>query len=202
MFDFVYKEYRFHCDIGTMTPLQYIRMITILEDFKPKRVCELGSGISTDIFDVYGKKVNCVRYSIENDPYYLRHENTILMPLDCDKYDGLEGWLEKQDKFDFVLIDGPNEAVPFNTRDLEYARIQLFDFVLMDKLNDKAVVMYHDSEREVAQRTLNEFERLLRSSGFAYSKEIVMEGDKEVIEYNKGILGMCPELTIYKIEKL
>jgi hypothetical protein len=197
-----------------MTPLQYIRLINLLEKYKPKRICELGSGQSTDIFNVYAKKENATAYSIEHDMFYNTH-NSIMFPIvestqlsvnchkyeTCTKYDGLELWLEKEDKFDFVFIDAPNDGVPFNPLGLKYARVQTLDFVLMNKLANESIVMYHDSERESAKNTLVEFERLLDEYGFSYEKEMVIEKDKEIIEYNKKILGVCPELTIYKIKK-
>jgi hypothetical protein len=61
--------------------------------------------------------------------------------------------------------------------------------------------MFHDSERDIAKNTLNCFEQLLKEKGFNYSKEIVVEEDKEVSDYNIRTLGVCPELTIYKLWK-
>ena len=213
MFDFKYNDCLYPCDIGTMTPLQYDRMINIMEHMKPKRICEFGTGISTMLFKSYCSNNGSALYSIEHDSEYVKDDTTILMGLiensdlsignkvyhNCVRYDGLEHWLDGQEKFDFVLIDGPNDGIPFNSQNLEYARIQLFDFVLMDKMNMKSTIMYHDSEREVSQRTLKEFETLLREKNFMYSKEIVIETDSNVIDYNKRVLGVCPELTIYEI---
>lgn len=214
MFHFNYKDYSFWCEIGMMTPLQYIRMINLLEEYKPKRICELGSGQSTDIFNVYAKKEGAITYSIEHDIYWNTHKSS-MMPLventylivnahtygTCTRYEGLELWLEKEDKFDFVFVDAPNDGIPFNPLNLKYARVQTLDFVLMNKLTDESIVMYHDSERESAQNTLNEFEKLLNEYGYSYEKEIIIEKDKEIIEHNKKVLGVCPELTIYKIKK-
>lgn len=215
MLHFKYKDYSFYCDIGMMTPLQYIRMINILEEYEPKRICELGSGQSTDIINVYVQKTNARAYSIEHDKYWNTH-NSVMMPLventqlnvnnhiynKCSIYQGLEEWLGKKSKFDFVLIDAPNDGIPNNNQGLEYARIQMVDFILMNKLSDKSIVMYHDSERNIAQNTLNEFEHLLNEYGYAYQKEIIIEKDKEIFDYNKKILGDCPQLTIYKITKI
>jgi hypothetical protein len=39
-----------------MTPKQYEIMIDLLEETKPKRICELGSGQSTEIFEEYQNK--------------------------------------------------------------------------------------------------------------------------------------------------
>ena len=214
MFNFKYKEYDFKCDIGMMTPYQYIRLINLLEEYLPNRICELGSGQSTNIFKKFCEKNNSLSYSIENDVQYNKYDS-IMMPLientslgvadkvydRCTIYDGLESWLLNQDKFDFVFVDAPNDGIPFNTQGLKYARIQLFDFVLLDKLNDASIVMYHDSERDVSQHTLNEFECLLKENEFMFDKEVVVEKDVEIYEYNKKILGVCPELTIYYINK-
>jgi hypothetical protein len=49
--------------------------------------------------------------------------------------------------------------------------------------------------------TSKELEKLLTEHGYSYEKEIVLEKDKEIIEYNEKVLGVCPELTIYKIKK-
>ena len=192
-------------NIGEMTPIQYQKMIELLESFKPKRICELGSGLSTKIFNDF----DAINYSIESDPRYNIYDS-IYMPTivnatlfnykNCVLYEGFEDWLKQQDKFDFVLIDGPNDGIPFNDGNLEYARIQLFSFVILDKLSDNAIVLYHDSEREIAQRTLNEFERLLKTKGYNFNKEVIKEEDIKVIQYNKEILGVCPELTIYTLK--
>lgn len=215
MIDFKYKDFKFSCDIGTMTPLQYIRMINILEEEVPCKICELGSGISTSIFDVYCKKYGAVRFSIEHDESYCKKNSALLFHLkekvqlvigdniynNCSVYDGLEKWLCLQDKFDFVLIDGANDGLPVNNLGLEYARIQMLSFVMLDKLQDNSVVMFHDSERKIAQNTLSEFERLLKVKNYHYNKEVVVEKDKEIYNYNVRILGSCPELTIYKLWK-
>lgn len=214
MFNFKYKDYSFSCDIGTMTPLQYIRMINFLEECKPKRILELGSGESTKIFNEYAAKNNATAYSIEHDGYWNKY-NSIMLNLNegiqlnvggycynnCSAYEGFENWLNEQDTFDFILIDAPNDGIPTNYMNLEYARIQTLDFVLLNKLNKKSVLMYHDSERDIAQNTLNLFEKLMEEHNYIYQKEIVFEKDKEIINYNKNILGVCPQLTIYIIIK-
>lgn len=213
MFTFKYKNYHFECSIGTMTPNQYIKMIKLLEDNQPNNICELGSGQSTRIFDTYKTRGDQQISSIEDNTDYLT-KYTILSPVSIGelkineavynniaKYDVLECWLQTKDKFDFVFIDGPNDVLPFNNNGLDYSRIQLLSFVLLDKLDNDAVVLYHDSERQEAQATLNEFERLLSENNFKYQKEVIIEDDKEIYNYNKDILGTCPELTIYKLNK-
>ena len=53
-----YKSYDFQVNEigGTMLEDEYNKMIDILEAFKPHRICELGSGQSTQIFEKYSSK--------------------------------------------------------------------------------------------------------------------------------------------------
>ena len=194
-----YLGYNFESFSGTMTENEYINMIDILEEIKPKRICELGSGQSTNIFETYCDKYNAKLYSIEHDENYKR-KNTILLPFideetfinikghiynSCNKYDNFEEWLEQQDKFDFVLIDGP---IGWDFRELyKYSRIQVLSFLFLNKISDNAYVLYHDSERNNAKTTLNEFERLLNEYKYIFDKQIIND---------------IPELTIYKINKI
>lgn len=197
----IYKDYTFNPDKcgGTMTEEEYMKMIDILEDFSPNRICELGSGQSTLVFEQFCKFHGKRMFSIEHDEAYKR-ENTVMLPLiegteinvngktygDCNRYDGFEEWLKKQGRFDFILIDGP---IGYAFRELyKYSRVQLLSFVLLDKISNKAVVLYHDSERGNAKTTLKEFEKLLSEKGFKFKKELVNANNTR-------------ELTIYNIEK-
>ena len=105
---------------------------------------------------------------------------------DCNKYEGFEEWLRKQGNFDFVLIDGP---LGYGFREeYKYSRVQLLSFIILDKLNTKSVVLYHDSERKNAKTTLKEFEKLLTEKNFKFKKEFINENKER-------------ELAIYIIEK-
>ena len=73
-----YLDYNFDVYPGTMEKNEYIPMIDILEDFKPKRICELGSGQSTRIFETYCDKYNAKLYSIEHDDFFKRKDAIIL----------------------------------------------------------------------------------------------------------------------------
>ena len=98
--------------------------------------------------------------------------------------DGLENWLSNQDKFDFVLIDGP---FGYGFREnYDYGRVQLLSFVLLDKLSDNTIIFVHDTERINMQKTLNEFEMLLIRNNF---------------NFNKQIINDIPQLAIFKINK-
>lgn len=166
---------------GTMFENQYKILIDLLEQYKPKRICQLGSGQSTLIFEQYCKKYSAQLFSIEHDEKYKR-ENTILFPLkeysaltigerfyiNCNKYVGFEDWLKEQEPFDFIFIDGPpgwgfREAY-------NYSRIQIVSFALLDKLNKNSIILYHDSERHNAQNTLSQFEKILKEKNITFQK--------------------------------
>lgn len=193
-----YKGYNFEYFSGTMTENEFVEMVDILEDFKPKRICELGSGQSTVLFENYCNKSGCELFSIEHN-YKYKRKNTIMMKLidnetnitingrqynSCNKYVGFENWLEKQDKFDFILIDGP---FGYGKRlNYKYNRIQILSFAILDKIQDEAFVLYHDSERPNAKTTLEEFENIIKEKGFSFEKRTIND---------------LPELTIYKLSK-
>lgn len=209
MVQYKYNGYTFRCDIGTMTPKQYEIMIDLLEETKPKIICELGSGQSTEIFEEYqNKNTNIQLYSIEHNPHFNTHKSCIMFPLleninylqheGCVAYTGFNEWIDGQDNFDFILIDGPNDVLPVNINNIQYSRIQLLDFI--NKLNPGSIVMYHDSNVSEAKTTLSEFEKLLGDNNIQYDKEVIVETNNQIIEYNVAALGMCPELTVYKLK--
>ena len=192
-----YKDYKYYSGNWTMTDNQYKFLIDLLEDNRPNRIIEFGGGQSTRIFQKYKSKYNCQFFSIEHNSEYAC-ENTILFNLvektninigkefysNINKYDGLENWLSNQDKFDFVLIDGP---FGFGFREnYDYGRVQLLSFVALDKLSDNAIILVHDTERINMQKTLNEFEMLLIRNTF---------------NFNKQIINDIPQLAIFKINK-
>ena len=192
-----YKDYEYNSFAWTMTDDQYKILIDSLEAYRPNRIIEFGGGQSTRIFQKYKSKYNCQFFSIEHDSDY-SCENTVLFNLventsinigkefysNINKYDGLENWLSNQDKFDFVLIDGP---FGFDFREnYDYGRVQLLSFVLLDKLSDNTIIFVHDTERINMQKTLNEFEMLLIRNNF---------------NFNKQIINDIPQLAIFKINK-
>jgi hypothetical protein len=53
-----------------------------------------------------------------------------------------------------------------------YSRVQLLSFIILDKIADNSIVIFHDSERINAKKTLDEFECLLGEKGYVYTKSI------------------------------
>ena len=192
-----YKDYTFESGPATMTDPQYIELINVLEKSHPKRICELGAGQSTKIFEQYCDKNKAKLFTIEHDKTWAR-KDTVLFPLvektsidingniyeTCNKYDGLEDWLKTQNKFDFVSIDGPYGYG--ERKKYTYARIQVLSFILLNKLSDRAYIFYHDSERPNSKTTMKEIEKQLGNNKFHFTKTII---------------GKEPQLTIYKITR-
>ena len=52
MFHFNYKDYSFWCDIGMMTPIQYIRMINMLEEY--------GELTQYIVCNIIREKIDCI----------------------------------------------------------------------------------------------------------------------------------------------
>ena len=74
-----YKDYTYEHTNCAMTPIQYEHLIDLLKNFKPKRICELGSGESTKIFEQYISTNNdTTLVSIEHDNKYKRTCKTCL----------------------------------------------------------------------------------------------------------------------------
>ena len=189
--EITYKDYRFVETNGTMRVSQYQALIDILEVKKPARICELGGGQSTVIFEQYCDRHGGTLFTIESDELFFR-KNTVLFSLiehasltignktfeECNVYQGLEHWMQSQDPFDLVLIDGPfgwgfREAY-------RYHRVQMLSFALLDKLNDGAVIMHHDSERANAITTCQEFEKIITEKGQSFVRADVGSGMPQV----------------------
>ena len=188
MNSYTYKDYNYKTEenSGTMLYNQYNVLINLLELNKPKRICQLGSGQSTSIFEQYKKKnKNIILFSIEHDYFYIRNINTILCSLiqntsltlkektyfNINRYDKFEEWLQKQEPFDFILIDGP---LGWGFREkYDYSRIQLLSFIVLNKIANNSIVLYHDSERKNAKHTLQEFQNIITNKGFLFQKDII-----------------------------
>lgn len=203
-----YKDYNFIDDEFGFLSIQIQYLVDLLEKDKPKRICELGSGNFSQIFEQYVEKnkdkFNGELLTIDSAESFNKDidiKNKIILPIDeyasiilndkfydlCNKFEGLEDWLLTQNKFDFVLIDAP---FGFGFREeYDYSRIQILSFIALDKLSDNCVVIYHDSNRKNAKSTLDEFEKLLEKNNFKFEKTVMQKGIEK-------------EMTIYKINKI
>ena len=142
---------------GTMSLLQYRKMIDLLEERKPCEIIVLGCGQSTVIFEQYTEKYGGRLVSIEDDSEYARKDTRVFKVVEpgklkigekeygrCNYYDGLEKFLvERGVRYDFVSVDSP---VGYRFREMfEFGRVQLLDFVVLDLMKEKCTVQIHDA---------------------------------------------------------
>ncbi len=114
-------NYEFKINSFSITKIQALFIIGLLEKYKPNNLCEYGAGESTKIFEIYSQKYNKTFLNIEQDEKYI-HKSSKHFPIkhnaslifngstygECGIYDGLEKFLKNyKTKFDFILIDGP-----------------------------------------------------------------------------------------------
>ena len=175
---------------GTMRDCQYKKMIDLLEQRKPKRICEVGCGTSTFIFEHYCEKYNAHLESIEHESKYLRKNGTLLRVdeyveykiedeyfFPCNHYKGFTKWLQNQEPFDFVLIDGPCTH-GLRERKYEYGRVQCVAFPILNKLTDNSILIMHDSERKQEANTLIRLEDVFKRYNYNFIREQVNDEGK------------------------
>lgn len=168
----------------SITDNQIDILLGILYRNLPNNICELGAGVSTQIFKYYketlNKNANIV--SIEHDNTYpgnifceLIEETSYCIDghvFDCvNIYNGLSNKLAGS-KFDFVLIDGP---FGYNN-DHKYTRVQMLEFLTNDLLSNEGCFLIHDSERVSSQNTQQILYQLFEK--YNYQFEIRTDGSK------------------------
>ena len=157
---YVYKPNSF-----SLTNIQMLQVIGILEHFKPNNICEFGTGITTDVFELYCKKYNKNLLNIEHSIKYQR-EHSKLFKLNKKKdivinnikysqtniYEGLEEFFKSYEKkFDLVLIDAPTGE----TNKYKYGRIQMIDLIVFNLLDDEGYFLIHNTEKYCIQNSVN-----------------------------------------------
>ena len=115
------NQYVYETNSFSLTNIQILQVIGILEQFKPNNICEFGTGITTNIFESYCKKYNKNLLTIEHSIKYQR-EHSKMFKLNKKKdvvinnikysqtniYEGLEEFFKTYEKkFDLILIDAP-----------------------------------------------------------------------------------------------
>ena len=192
-------NYEFKINSFSITKIQALFIIGLLEKYKPNNLCEYGAGVSTKIFEIYSQKYNKTFLNIEQDKKYLyksskyfpiKHKAPLIFNGIKYKnnaiYDGLEKFLKNyKKKFDFVLIDGP--FIDRKKYKYKYNRLQMVDFIEFDLLDEKGYFLIHDTERTADAKSV----KLLLS---LFKKKYKLKIDK----INKGL---PKELTIIRFKK-
>ena len=159
--------YHYKVNSFSLTKIQFIFLIGLLEKFRPNNICEFGAGESTKIFETYAEKYNKSFLNIEQDKNYL-YKSSKHFPLKQETsliingityprngiYEGLENFFRnyKDEKFDFVLIDGP--FANQDNKKYEYVRLQMVYFIEFDLLQDKGYFLIHDSSSKGSQNSI------------------------------------------------
>lgn len=191
-------EFVYEVNTWSFTKEQMEELCNLLEEYKPKSICEFGCGVTSSVFMQWCDSNDCELLSIEHDVKYAEKYNGVVFPLkefgeleigdvhfkNVNYYVGLEEYLSKcGKKFDFVCIDAP---FGWDNR-YEYTRVQLLDFIEYDLLCDECVFMVHDVERVSQMNTLRIFENMVKEKGYEFEKK----------EINNGKI-----LRVYKIIKV
>ena len=169
-------NYDYSINSASITYIQGMLLIGILEKFRPNSICEFGAGESTKIFETYCEKYNKKLLNIEHDIKYKRKDsklfnliqNTDVMINNIKyentyKYEGLEDFFKKyKGKFDFIFIDGPFGV----NHDYKYTRIQMIDFLEFDLLENHRQFLIHDTERINAQNSIKILLSLFKEKGY------------------------------------
>ncbi len=192
--------YHYKINSFSLTNIQFIFLIGLLEKYRPNNICEFGAGESTKIFEFYAERYNKSFLNIEQNKKYLyksskffplKHEASLVINGETYQrngiYEGLEEFFKnyKKEKFDFVLIDGP--FADQNKKNYKYVRLQMVYFVEFDLLQDEGYFLIHDSSLPSSINSINILLPLFKQK---YNLEI------EYVEK-----GIPKELAVIKFKK-
>ena len=196
----IINNYEYTINPASITNIQGMLIIGILEKFKPNNICEFGAGVSTIIFENYCEKYNKHLLNIEHNIKYKRKDSKLFNLIEntfveinsvkygkTNKYEGLEEFFKNyKRKFDFVFIDGP---IGTNSK-YNYTRIQMIDLLEFDLLENYGYFLIHDSERKNAKNSINILLSLFKKKGYIIEIEYsVTQKNKRltIINFNKTI---------------
>ncbi len=192
--------YHYKLNSFSLTNIQFIFLIGLLEKYRPNNICEFGTGESTKIFETYAERYNKSFLNIEQDEKYLyksskffplKHEASLVINGKTYKRNGIYEWLEEffknyqKEKFDFVLIDGP--FANQKKKKYKYVRLQMVYFVEFDLLQDEGYFLIHDSSLPGSKNSIKILLSLFKEKYDLY------------IEYVEK--GIKQELTVFKFNK-
>ena len=164
----------------------------VLENFRPKKILELGLGQSTRIIGQYASAYEDVLHTVvEADPNWIDFfkndfelsSNTkvqnleyVMLPYqekEVRQYKDFEKTFKKQ-KFDFIFIDAPfgGDMTDFSRVDV----LQLLPFCLEKSF----VIMLDDFNRPQEQATAAEIEKLLKDNSISFCRG-VYSGQKQTV---------------------
>ena len=191
-------NYNYKINPFSITNIQALQIIGILETFRPTNICEFGTGVSTDIFDFYCEKYNKNILTIEHNIKYKRKHSKIFKLItkgniiidnieykDTNFYKGLENFFKNYNKkFDFIFIDAPTGE----NNKYKYARIQMIDFLIYDLLENEGYFLIHNLEKNCIKNSLNILISLFKTKKYKITIEYLGYKKKKtlaIIEFKK-----------------
>lgn len=158
----------------------------VLNQMHPQNILEFGLGQSSKIIHQYASYYDVKAVTYEHDAGWIdffsndigRKYDIHIQQADlekikysgCDtlKYRGIES-LRKDDKFDFIFVDGPFGFDIESQEKYLYSRTQIIDLV-KDNLASSFCIIMHDYERVGEQNTIDEVTRLLKEKHVNYCR--------------------------------
>lgn len=167
----------------SLTKEQIDWLLNLLNERRPASVCELGCGVSTQVFLDYIHDNGASLVSFEHDPGFVFHDRTVICELEYTdrtcRYRDFEKAMPDGLVFDFILIDAPYS---FDQRMIE-ARTEMLSFISLGLISDNCVMIIHDSQRRNVSRTMRELEREITGKGYTFTKEDDGRKDKMMTVY-------------------
>lgn len=160
-------------------------LFRILDEINPKNILELGLGQTTklttqyanffkdsklltvdgdqDWIDVFSEKLTC-----EGNISIVQQDTEKFMYNETEnlRYKDLSN-IVKDDKFDLIIIDGPNGFFPETGELLTYSRSNIWN-LLDNNLAEDFVIIIDDYERLGEKNTMNRVEELLNEKGIEF----------------------------------
>lgn len=179
------KSKNFSLNAGAANYSFMYMLYRILDEVKPKNILELGLGQTTKLTSQY---VNYFKDStvtvIESDSDWIEvfsqnlnlTENIKIIQKDVETftYNNTENLRYKNftdgfsnQKFDLIMIDGPNGFFRDTMKFLDYSRSNVWDLI-PNYLSDDFIIVIDDYERKGEQNTIKKVKELLKEFNIEY----------------------------------
>lgn len=167
----------------------------ILDEVQPKNTLELGLGQTTKLTSQYAGHVEDAKVTvIESDQDWINvfsdklelNDNIKIIQKDIEtfEYDNTDNLRYKEftaeisdEKFDFIIIDGPNGFFPETGEPLDYSRTNIWELI-PNNLADDFIIIIDDYERKGEQNTIKQVKMLLVQYGIEFY-ELTLVGLKQ-----------------------
>ena len=174
-------------------------MFRVLENFRPKKILELGLGQSTRIIGQYAAANLEVSHTVvEADPNWINFfkndfelpQNTrvqnleyVMLPYQDKEVRQYKDFAKnfKEQKFDFIFIDAP-----LGGDMIDFSRVDVLQ-LLPSCLENSFVIMIDDYNRPQEQNTVTEMEKVLLENEIAYKRGVYSGQKKAALICSKDL---------------